>query len=65
MPKEKQPSYEILRVYGIWSFEEAKLVFISLTYDESELKFEIEEYDEDEHGIVQFDIAIDLNSLGQ
>ena len=63
--KPKQPAFDILRVYGIWNFKETKLVFIALTYDETELMFDIEGYEEDQYGIVHFDIAIDVNSLGQ
>jgi hypothetical protein len=71
MPKKKKkkedltPSFDILRVYGVWSISQKKLLFISLTSDEANLKFDIEEYDEKDCCVVRFDIAIDINSLGQ
>ena len=69
MPKKKKkdlpPSFDIFRVYGVWSYREKKLVFISLTLEESELKYDIEEYDEDEYALIHFDVTTDVNSLEQ
>ena len=66
MPKKKKKvaeSFNIFRVYGVWSYKEKELVFISLTIEESELKYDIEEYDEDDYALIEFDVVIDINSL--
>jgi hypothetical protein len=71
MPKKKKKKEErfsnlnIFGVYGIWSCKKRKLVFISLTVEEAELKYDIEDYNEEEFRLVEFDIMIDVNSLEQ
>lgn len=53
--KKLQP--KVYRIYGIFNFKTKKLVCVSLDQDELELKFEIENYNDD-YDIVSFDVAL-------
>lgn len=60
--QEKQQTLNKLRpkvyqIYGIFNFKTKELVFISLDEEEVELKFDLEDYNDD-YDIVKFPVAI-------
>jgi hypothetical protein len=47
-----------VRIYGIFSFKEEKLLKVSLDMDELEFDFNLEGYNETDYGIVLFDVVL-------
>ena len=70
MPKKKKtspslpPNMVSLCVYGIWSKEAKKVIFVSLNFEDAEMEFDIEGYPENTHAIVQMVTVYDVSSLG-
>ena len=53
--KELKP--RIYKIYGIFNFKTKELVSVGLNQEEVELRFDLEDYDEN-YDVVSFDIAI-------
>lgn len=53
----KQLQTRIYKIYGIFNFKTKELVSVGLSQDEVELRFDLEDYDEN-YDVVSFDIAI-------
>lgn len=45
-------------IYGIFNFEQGKLVYINLDLDKVELEFDISGYEEEEFSIVEFKVML-------
>ena len=54
--KELQP--EVYLIYGIFDFKRKKLVYVSLDEEEVELKFDVEDYDEDDYDVITVKIMV-------
>jgi hypothetical protein len=54
----------VLGIYGIWSKEEKRVIYISLDQEEVELEYDMEGYPEETHAIVFMNAAYDISSLG-
>ena len=66
MQKPELPSNMILLgIYGIWSKEEKRVIYISLDQEEVELEFDMEGYPDETHAVVFLNTAYDISSLGQ
>jgi len=62
MDKKKEHILKELRpktyqIYGVFDFTSKKLVYVSMDYDEVELHFELEDYD-DGFDIITFDVMV-------
>ena len=55
--KKLQPS--VYLIYGIFDFKNKKLIYVSLDQEEVELKFELEDYNEDDYDIINVKIMVD------
>lgn len=53
--KKLQP--RIYKIYGIFNFKTKELVSVGLSQEEIELRFDLEDYDEN-YDVVSFDVAI-------
>ena len=49
---------EVYLIYGIFDFKNKKLIYVSLDEEEVELKFELEDYDED-YDIITVSIMVE------
>ena len=54
--KKLQP--EVYLIYGIFDFKRQKLIYVSLDKEEVELKFDVEDYDEDDYDIITVKIMV-------
>ena len=55
--KKLQP--EVYTIYGIFDFTRKKLVYVTLDEEEVELKFELEDYSDEEYDIITVKIMLD------
>jgi len=46
------------RIYGIFDFKSDKLVYVHMDYEQTELEFEIGDYDSEQYDIVSFDVVL-------
>lgn len=46
------------RVYGIFDFENERLVYVGLDIESVQLEYDIEEYNEEQFDIVSFDVLL-------
>ena len=46
------------RIYGIFDFQEEKLIYINLNLEETEFEFDITDYDSKRYSIVKFDVML-------
>lgn len=54
-----------LSIYGIWSKEDNKIIFISLNIDNVELTYDMEGYSDESHVIVCLDAIYDASNLAR
>jgi hypothetical protein len=70
MPRKRKKSVKdsvdwlILRVYGIWSKADNRLVYVSLLKEDMKTEFELERYKENDYLMVCLDATYDIKSLG-
>lgn len=57
------PSIISLLIYGIWSKEDRRIIFIGLKQEDVEDEYDLEGYTEDTHAIVQMPTFYDASSL--
>lgn len=50
---------EVYLIYGIFDFKNKKLIYVSLDQEEVELKFELEDYSEDDYDIINVKLMIE------
>ena len=55
--KKLQP--EVYQIYGIFDFKNKKLIYVSLDEEEVELKFELEDYNDDDYDIITVSIMVE------
>jgi hypothetical protein len=67
MAKSKKPSKkEILKalkpstykIYGIYDFQEKRLVYVHLDEEQVELEFDLEDYDGERFDVVSFEVCL-------
>lgn len=64
MAKSKKPSKkEILKpstykIYGIYDFQEKRLVYVHLDEEQVELEFDLEDYDGERYDVVSFEVCL-------
>ena len=46
------------KIYGIFDFQEKKLVYVHLDEEQVELEFDLSDYDSDRYDVVSFDICL-------
>lgn len=61
--KKQLPSFVSLLIYGIWSKEDKRVVFISLEQEDVETEYDLEGYSEETHVIVAMPTYYDISSL--
>jgi len=61
--KKQLPSFVSLLIYGIWSKEDKRVVFISLEQEDVETEYDLEGYSEETHTIVAMPTYYDISSL--
>lgn len=60
-----EESFESVDIYGIWHRKNRKVIFVSLSQEETELEYDLEGYIEQSHVIVCLSAFYDLSSLEQ
>lgn len=70
MPKKRSSpvlpeNMMMLGIYGIWSRDEKRVVYITLDKEEAEMEYDMEGYHEVTHVIVFLNAAYDVSSLEQ
>jgi hypothetical protein len=70
MPKKKKKlskrsirSLMAVRIYGIWSRADQRIVFVSLQEEETEMEFDMEGYDSPDYRLVALETYYDVSSL--
>ena len=46
------------RIYGIFDFNSNKLVYVNMDAEQTEMEFEIGDYDDNQFDIVSFDVLL-------
>ena len=46
------------RIYGIFDFQEEKLIYVNMDLEETELEFDITGYDGERYDVVEFDVVL-------
>jgi len=54
--KKLRPS--VYLIYGIFDFKNEKLIYVSLDQEEVELKFELEDYSDEDYDIITVKIMV-------
>jgi len=52
-----------LNIYGIWSKEDKRIIFVGLNQEEVEAEYEFEAYNEETHVMVQMITYYDISNL--
>lgn len=52
-----------IQVFGIWSKEKNKMIYVNLEQEDIETEFEMEGYDDDKYAIVCMDAMYDVSAL--
>lgn len=63
MKKKKLKPVISLKIYGIWSKMDEKIMYVSLNKADLELEYGLEKYKEDTHLVVCLDATYDISSL--
>jgi hypothetical protein len=66
MPNNKSQKRRVLKdlkastykIYGIFDFEEKKLVYVHMDLEQVELEFDLTGYDSDRYDVVSFDVCL-------
>jgi hypothetical protein len=62
-PSPPPPNWAEIGIYGIWSKADKHVIFISLSEEDVELEYDMEEYSEETHVIVFLSTLCDISSL--
>jgi hypothetical protein len=63
MEKRKFSNTVTLTIYGIWSKEEKRIIFIGLDIEEVEMEYDMEGYTKETHYVVTMPTYYDVSSL--
>jgi hypothetical protein len=57
MKKKTKISPDIHQIYGIYDFQEKKLIYVDMKLENAELEFDIQDYD-NRYGVVEFSVLL-------